>query len=83
MGADTEPGGATICCVSCIASAARDRDLYVFCFSLPDGNFTAYQTPLMLGTDVREVKLEKDSIGQRAYDAVAGAAEGDCRLHRL
>ena len=22
----------------------RDRDLYVFCFSLPDGNFTAYQS---------------------------------------
>jgi hypothetical protein len=55
----------------------RDRDLYVFCFSLPDGNFTAYQTPLMLGTDVRELKLEKDPIGQRAYDVVAGAAEGD------
>jgi hypothetical protein len=55
----------------------RDRDLYVFCFSMPDGNFTAYQTPLMLGTDVRELKLETDPIGQRAYDVVAGAAEGD------
>jgi hypothetical protein len=55
----------------------RDRDLFVFCFSLPDGNFTAYQTPLMLGTDVRELKLEKDPIGQRAYDVVASAAEGD------
>ena len=37
----------------------RDRDLYVFCFSLPNGNFTAYQSPLMLGTDVRELKLDK------------------------
>jgi hypothetical protein len=55
----------------------RDRDLFVFCFSLPDGNFTAYQTPLMLGTDVRELKLETDPIGQRAYDVVASAAEGD------
>jgi len=55
----------------------RDRDLYVFCFSLPDGNFTAYQSPLMLGTDVRELKLDKDAIGQRAYDVVAKAAEGD------
>ena len=44
----------------------RDRDLFVFCFSLPDGNFTAYQSPLMVGTDVRELKLEKDPIGQRA-----------------
>ncbi len=32
----------------------RDHDLYIFCFTLPDGIFTAYQTPLMLGTDVRE-----------------------------
>ena len=55
----------------------RDRDLFVFCFSLPDGNFTAYESPLMVGTDVRELKLEKDSIGQRAYDVVASAGEGD------
>jgi hypothetical protein len=43
----------------------HDRDLYIFCFSLPDGNFTAYQSPLMLGTNVRELKLDKDAIGQR------------------
>jgi hypothetical protein len=55
----------------------RDRDLYIFCFSLPDGNFTAYQSPMMLGTNVRELKLDKDAIGQRAYDVVAKAAEGD------
>jgi hypothetical protein len=55
----------------------RDRDLYVFCFSLPDGNFTAYQSLLMLGTNVRDLKLETDPIGQRAYDVVAGVAEGD------
>ena len=47
----------------------RDRDLYVFCFSLPDGNFTAYESPLLLGTNVRELKLPpNDLIGQRAYD---------------
>ena len=55
----------------------RDRDLYVFCFSLPDGKFTAYQSDLMLGTDVRELMLDKDAIGRRAYDAVANAADGD------
>jgi hypothetical protein len=44
---------------------------------LPDGKFTAYQSELMLGTDVRELMLDKDPIGQRAYDAVAKAAEGD------
>jgi hypothetical protein len=55
----------------------RDRDLYIFCFSLADGKFIAYQNPLMLGIDVRELMLDKDPIGQRAYDAVAKAAEGD------
>jgi hypothetical protein len=55
----------------------RDRDLYVFCFSLPDGNFTAYESPLMVGTNVRELKLGKDPLGQRAYDVVAGAPEGE------
>jgi hypothetical protein len=40
----------------------HDRDLYIFCFSLPDGNFTAYQSPVMLGTNVRELKLDKDVV---------------------
>src|SRR5208282_6657999 len=31
----------------------RDRDLYVYCFSLADGNFTAYQDPFLLGADIR------------------------------
>jgi hypothetical protein len=55
----------------------RDRDLFVFCFSIPDGNFTAFQSPVMLGTDVRELKYQDEPIGQHAYDAVANAAEGD------
>jgi len=55
----------------------RDRDLYVFCFTVPDGNFTAYLSPVLLGTDVRELKLPKDPVGQRAYDAVAKAPDGE------
>jgi cytochrome c len=55
----------------------RDRDLFVYCFDLPDGKFTAYQSSLMLGTDVRELKLDKDPIGQRAYDVVAREPEGE------
>jgi hypothetical protein len=55
----------------------RDRDLFVFCFSLPDGNFTAFQSPVMLGTDVRELKYQDEPIGQHAYDAAANAPEGD------
>jgi hypothetical protein len=54
----------------------RDRDLFVFCFGVADGNFTAYQSPLLLGSNVRELKLENDPIGQRAYDAVHDAPEG-------
>ena len=37
----------------------RDRDLYVYCFSLPDGNFTAYQSPVMIGTNVKELKIPR------------------------
>jgi cytochrome c len=56
----------------------RDRDLYVFCFSLPDGNFTAYLSPVLIGSSVRDLKLPpNDPIGQRAYDAVAKAPEGE------
>jgi hypothetical protein len=33
----------------------RDRDLYVYCFGLPDGNITAYQSPVMIGTNVKEL----------------------------
>ena len=44
---------------------------------MPNGKFTAYQSALMLGTDVRELMLDKDPIGQRAYDAVAKVGEGD------
>src|SRR5215831_14241106 len=35
----------------------RDRDLYVYCFSLPDGNFTAYQRPVLIGTNVKDLKV--------------------------
>jgi hypothetical protein len=56
----------------------RDRDLYVYCFSLPDGNFTAYQSPVMIGTNVKELKIPPNNpVGQRAYDAVAKAVEGE------
>jgi cytochrome c len=56
----------------------HDRDLYVFCFSLPDGDFTAYLSPVLIGTSVRDLKLPPDDpIGKRAYDAVANAPEGE------
>src|SRR5580693_6423633 len=56
----------------------RDRDLYVYCFSLADGKFTAYQSPVLVGTNIRELKIPpNDPVGQRAYDAVAKAGEGE------
>jgi hypothetical protein len=56
----------------------RDRDLYVYCFGLPDGNFTAYQSPVLVGTNIKELKIPpNDPVGQRAYDAVAKAPEGE------
>ena len=54
----------------------KNNDLY--CFSLPDGNFTAYQSPVMIGTNVKDLKVPPNNpVGQRAYDAVAKAAEGE------
>jgi hypothetical protein len=55
----------------------RDRDLSIFCFKVTDGNFTAYESPMLLGVNIRELKLPPDDpIGQRAYDAAANAPEG-------
>jgi hypothetical protein len=43
----------------------RDRDLYVYCFSLPDGNIIAYQSPVMIGTNVKELKVPPNNpVGQ-------------------
>jgi len=55
----------------------RDRDLFVFCFNVTDGNFTAYLSPALIGSDIRDLKLRDDPIGQRAYDVVHDAAEGN------
>jgi cytochrome c len=56
----------------------RDRDLYVYCFNVGDGKFTAFQNNMMVGVDVRELKIPPDDpIGQRAYDAVHDAPEGN------
>jgi cytochrome c len=48
----------------------RDRDLYVFCFEMSTGKFTAHVNPRNIGTDVRALK-EKDGspLGQKLYDA--------------
>ncbi|HMF26469.1 MAG TPA: hypothetical protein VKG24_30720 [Pseudolabrys sp.] len=53
----------------------HDRDLYVSCFNISDGKFTAAPSA-MVGIDVRTFNLGDDRIGQKAFDAVQGTSEG-------
>lgn len=54
----------------------HDRDLYVFCYNISDGNITAYSSSALLNTDVRTLVFNDDPIGQRAYEAINNAPEG-------
>ena len=53
----------------------HDRDLYVACFNISDGKFTA-APPAMLGMDIRTFNAGDDPIGQRAFNAIQDAPEG-------
>jgi len=53
----------------------HDRDLYVSCFNISDGNFTA-APPGMLGMDIRTFKVGDDPIGQKVFDAIQGTPQG-------
>jgi hypothetical protein len=56
----------------------REHDLYIYCFNANDGKFTAYESSMLLGVNIRELKLPpNDPVGQRAYDAIHDAPEGD------
>jgi len=54
----------------------HDRDLYISCYNMADGKFTAFPSRAMIGADIREMKLQDDSVGQRAFDLIKGSAEG-------
>ena len=54
----------------------HDRDLYVFCYDMTNGKFTAHINPAMMGTDVRTVKVKDDPLGQRIFDTIKGSAPG-------
>lgn len=54
----------------------HDRDLYVFCYNLSDGNITAYSSPALLNTDVRTLAFNDDPIGKRSYEATKDSSEG-------
>ncbi len=53
----------------------RDRDLYVFCYHMNDGAFTAHVNPALLGKDVRAIKVGDDPLGQRIFDIIKNAPE--------
>ena len=54
----------------------HDRDIYIFCYSMSDGKFTAHPNPAIMNTDVRDLKFKDDPFGQRAFDTVKNATEG-------
>jgi len=54
----------------------HDRDLYVFCYHMSDGIFTAHVNDKLMGTDVRNLKVGDDPLGQRIFDIVKSAPEG-------
>ena len=54
----------------------HDRDLYISCYNMADGKFTAFPSRAMIGADIREIRLQDDSVGQRAFDLIKDSAEG-------
>ena len=54
----------------------HDRDLYVFCYNMSDGKFTAHPNPALMGTDVRIQRFKDDPFGQRGYDQLTASPEG-------
>jgi cytochrome c len=48
----------------------KDRDLYVFCFDMNSGKFTAHVNKALMGTDVKALK-EKDGspLGEKVFNA--------------
>ena len=48
----------------------RDRDLYVLCYDMTTGNFTAHVNKALLGTDVRALKQKDGSpLGEKVHGA--------------
>ena len=48
----------------------RDRDIYVFCYNMSNGNFTAHANQSLIGTDLKALK-EKDGspLGEKIFNA--------------
>ena len=55
----------------------RDRDLYVFCYNMTSGAFTAHVNKALIGTDVRALKEKAGApLGQKIFDQIKGSPEG-------
>jgi signal transduction histidine kinase len=54
----------------------HDRDLYVFCYDMTDGKFTAHPNPATMGTDVRDLRAKDDPLGQRIFDTINKSSGG-------
>lgn len=54
----------------------HDRDLYVFCYDMTDGKFTAHPNVALMGTDVRAVKVKDDPLGQRIFNTIQSSPAG-------
>ena len=51
----------------------HDRDLYVFCFNMSDGKYSAHVNSALMNTDIRDLKILGEPVGARVY---AAAKEG-------
>ena len=54
----------------------HDRDLYVFCYDMTNGKFTAHPNAKLMGTDVRALKVKDDPLGQRIFDTIKNSPAG-------
>jgi signal transduction histidine kinase len=52
------------------------RDLYVACYNISDGKFTAHPNPDLMGRDIRTLKIRGDPFGQRFFEAAQRLLEG-------
>ena len=57
----------------------HDRDLYVFCYNMTDGKFTAHPNPAVMGTDVRALKVKDDPLGQKSSTRLRARREASAR----
>ncbi len=54
----------------------RQGYLYVFCFNVNTGIFTAHANPALLGTDIRLIwEMDGSPLGQKIFDAANGVNE--------